>query len=70
MKHIIIETKLPIAGGDEIRMQEGHNGCVEITKTPRTNGNSPRMRGEEEVVLARIPKHMRSRVAAFLQEAA
>ena len=70
MKSIIIETKTQISGGQEIRLQEGHGGCVEITETPVNFGNHPRLATESERVVARIPKHMRSRVAAFFQEVA
>lgn len=65
MKSIIIKTEVQIAGGSEFRLQEGHGGCVELTKTVQRTGNHPCM--ETETVIVRIPAEKRAEIAKFFQ---
>jgi hypothetical protein len=66
MKSMIIKTEIPIAGGSEFRLQEGHGGCVEFVEA-KSSGGAHHRRMEPEKVIVRIPVEKRAEIAKFFQ---
>ena len=67
---IILEEKLPIAGGQIIRANLGHGGCIEITETQSgSDSENRKINHESERIVARITAAHRAAVAAFFKEA-